>query len=191
MRAQIIIGLLTVSVGSGCSMLASSPESQPNSTIPAVSAVELYLSRSSFSDTEFEHFKLSGNKLFGECGKIRRGRQIPVDQALTPVSADDSTKITDIAREILTEANTKNLSLAKPGANRHMADPGQFTLTLSTGSDLKRIETSLDEVSNANFSDTKKLKKLTETLRGVGSNKLCGNKVFFGLGGVPITLSQP
>src|SRR5262245_61802855 len=57
---------------SGCS---SSKPASPAIEPTKLESIELYMSRKSFAQVDFEQFKLFGAKLFVECGQVRRNKQ--------------------------------------------------------------------------------------------------------------------
>jgi hypothetical protein len=153
-----------------------------------ISSLRLYLAKGSFSTTEFEQFSLSSNSLFFECGKIRRGKNIPESQGIVSLEGATSSEIVLLGMEILGRAATSDpLSLAEPGNLKGFMDSGKVVLNLSTKDNrTAEINTGLNQVSEPLTSLERSLLKLSKLLRAQvknsrGSDILCGNDIFFGI----------
>jgi len=161
----------------------SSTTTTPPPTEPSISidSIELYVSRRSFSSTDFEQFKLFGDKLFVECGSVVRGHQKPAFQKLYNLDKDQNSSIHEFSSDALgTYALNKPL-LDQPGDNSGMADPGQFYLTIVNGSQKTELKTSVDFVSTPSTPIGRKLRRIAEALRAAPRIKICGFQSFYGL----------
>lgn len=181
MRAKLIVGIVLISLSSGCGWWRkSAPVAEADAaTVRTPDAIELYLSRSNLSSTEFEQYKLSAGKLFIECGKIVAGRATPETQALEDASAD----LLEAAKSAAAEITANDAAgLEKPGDNSGLADPGLVRLTLAFDDGIETIRTSLDSVTEPDSSIEREIHSLAVVLRGAASESPCGNTEFYGLG---------
>lgn len=147
----------------------------------APESIELYVSRSNMADTEFEQYKVSAGRLFAECGKIKAGRYVPIEQESDEVEADLAGQIGEAVQGVLSADAELEHPYDEPGSNRSMMDPGQLYLTLAFGEEVKSIKTSLDSVSEPTGSRERKLLKLLRLMRGASGEPLCGNREFYGV----------
>ncbi|MCB0318787.1 MAG: hypothetical protein KDD56_08515, partial [Bdellovibrionales bacterium] len=139
-----------------------------------IEATEIFMSRSNLTTTEFEHYKLSNNNLFVECGKLNRGRYFPEQQNVFEVDSSNTKKILDLDRDFITEKVTNHLNLDKPGDNNNLFDPGIFNISISTNKENFDTSTSLDTISTPTAKAPKILKKIAAGLRQLSTDKPCG-----------------
>lgn len=162
----------------GCFSESPKP-SDPNQK---VTSMELFYSRSSWNETEFEQFQLVGGKLFQECGEIRHGRYLAKEQKIKPLTSESTetlqTRLDKIARYMLENSP----SFDDPGDNVGLADPGVFSFRAKYGSDQVEIETSYDSISAPSSYAEKRLKKVVQAVRASAGGILCGNASFYGIG---------
>lgn len=164
----------------GCGGTASPVPEESSAQKEQVSGFELFLSRSSFADTEFEHYKLSGGAFFVECGRERHGRMIPQKQALEKPRAGSAEILSTTAAELLSRWREQKPSLETPGNNRTPGDPGEYLLTIEGANGQTKINTSLDMTVNDRVAFGKDLGSFAELVRG--SAAACGSGTFYGLG---------
>ncbi|MBN8549495.1 MAG: hypothetical protein J0M12_09285 [Deltaproteobacteria bacterium] len=153
-------------------------EPTPAPTDFRVVSVELFLARSNLNDVDFEQFKVDGQKLFVECGKIMRGRYIPQQQqvfSVTPAELETLKQNTwDVTR-------FKDNSYDKPGDNSSMIDPGQAYFSINLASESFQIKTSLDAVSSKTSLGDTELYALASNLRALAGGTLCTLQSFYGI----------
>jgi len=162
--------------GAGCSTTpAAAPAEVPLETI------ELFMSRSTLTETEFEQYKLSGSRLYHECGEIRRGRFVAEEQEVTSVEAAALGHVKRASAELRQMMAAKQWLLDEPGRSTDLIDPGQLYLTLTFTGEPIKVKTSLDSISAAGKSAERKIKEIAELLRAQGGVR-CGNRSFYGIG---------
>ncbi len=179
-RGALIV--LFTSLLGACS--SSAPLAPHNITPPSgrTPIIELFLSRSSMTMTEFEQYKLSSGHLYMECGEVRRGRFIAREQELTPVTNDALAPLHERIADLFASASRTDSTMETPGTNRSLLDPGIFLLSIELeGSGTKNFKTSLDSVANAEQLLTQSLRKLASLIRGLRSEIPCGNDSFYGI----------
>lgn len=167
---------------SGCIFGGSKPAGAPIEP----ESVELYLSRATLVDTDFEQYKLTGSRLFYECGKVQGGRQAPQKQNVIKLDPHELEELYGLATEVAAFANNYELVLDEPGASRNMFDPGQFLLKLEGQTGSLPIRTSLDSVTTDSKTSTTLLKKLGAALRAnvlqnIPEQSICGKRKFYDL----------
>ena len=151
-------------------------------TAPAPKSIELFLSRTSMTSTDFEQYKLSYNSVYFECGEIRRGRYLPRHQEFIDVASDLQQEIFSAANTTLDDRARNELALDPPGKNKNLADPGVFTLTIVPSSgETVILSTSLDSVTNRGRELERDMEKLARLLRKSAGNNVCGSPSFYGL----------
>lgn len=158
----------------GCSNSAPTPA-------PAdfkVSSAELFLARSNLNDVDFEQYKVDGNKLFVECGKILRGRYIPQQQQVFSVTPTELESLNQCAWQV---SRYKSESYDKPGDNSSMIDPGQAYLSLGSSEGSFQIKTSLDAVSAQTTLGDTAMYGIASNLRALAGGKLCTLQSFYGV----------
>lgn len=177
---RLFLILLPLLFITGCSSFKSSEPSdkvsESNSTLPT--EFELYLSRSSFSGSEFEQYKYWDGKLFNECGDLRRERHQAKEQQITGLTPQARLQLESALLKLEQSAQYK-----QPAKNASFSEPGQISLTMRW-SDLSKtkISTSLDSISEPSTEPERKLNALVKTVRSLAKQK-CGNKMFYGLQG--------
>lgn len=183
-RFRRIIGRLTTAFIlaplTSCSLFGSS---SPERTTP-IDSLELAMSRASLVDTDFEHFKFAGGKIFKECGKVRRGRFLAEDHVLLPLRNPNGGPLTRQANDFLEVYRERKWNWDAPGTNKSLADPGILKMSLQIGGKRVEVNTSLDSISDPKSRVERSLRSLVLSLRGVAGGELCGNKQFYGLGAV-------
>lgn len=149
-----------------------------------VDTLEMYLSKRTVKDTEFEQYTLDSGKLFRECGKIRRGRFVQEHQDLIDLSPEQAEEINLQAAALLGALKTSKSTFESPGTNATLWDPGQLTLNVHFSQPQnadQTIKTSLDSIATPEKITQDELKKFAMVIREAGAGKLCANPTFFGL----------
>lgn len=141
-------------------------------------SIDLFLSRTNLTDTEFEQLKADHGKLFVECGKIRRGRFIPQAQNVFPLEPQIENELTQRSWNVLQFADRQ---FDKPGDNSSLFDPGQATLNLVTSTSTLNLKTSLDAVSSKTGVQETAVYDLVSKMRSAAGGELCSNKTFYGI----------
>ena len=161
-----------------CSSSIDTPKVDQNS----INTVELFMSRKNLNETEFEHFKLFDNNLFLECGKIHHGRHVIRRQEI--LAADDSqvASVKGHTAKLVGIFQSADPMFEERGTNKNLFDPGQLSLSVTSSFNPISVDTSLDSVSTPNSAPEKTIRRLAESLRGIASPELCGNKDFYGIG---------
>ncbi len=137
------------------------------------------MSRASITQVDFEQFVVSGGTLFHECGRVSQGRQFPAAHgvvALAPETQQELTALATAARENAQE------QWQPAGSNKHLADPGVFTLSLQVDGSRRTLRTSLDSIANGETLGRKRLRALAEAVRRASGGKLCDYTSFYGVG---------
>jgi hypothetical protein len=160
-----------------CSLFGASDEDLRN-----VESVELFLSRASLGNAEFEHVKLTKGALFYECGKLQRGRYFPAEQEVVNLRASQERTVVREASAFFESYSEREWSWAPPGMNKDLTDPGEVKLLMRVEGKTVKVETSLDSIADARHRGERGLARVVRTMRGAAGGKLCGNSQFFGLG---------
>lgn len=174
--------LLLTLVFAACSM----SETQ-SSLAPAdidLTSFEFYIAKRTKAGIEFEQYTLDGDRIFRECGKIQRGRQIAEVQDFWTLEPDSRAEIAQQLGLYFQAREASRSKLAAPGDNGQLWDEGQLYLTLRLGedeSDVQVIKTSVDSIASPRTDPEAKLKKLAMKIRELGAAKACPNPLFFGL----------
>jgi hypothetical protein len=187
-----IKNILTLLIGSfyyttvlsSCSLLEVSDEEKfaktPN--IRQVKDLELTFSRASLGGEEFEHYALSGEILFYECGAIKFGKFSPIEKGIKPVPRQIVKPLRlAINQTLLALDDNSKLRPAERGSS--LSDAGLFTLTWQEQGkpNEKSIETSLDAIVSRTKLVEKRIYHLVSIIRSVPPNIVCRNREFFGL----------
>ncbi len=154
--------------------------------MPDFDDVEVVLSHDSLQLTEFEQYRLSGNRFFAECGVVNGGRFSPETQNLYRLSDDDAARIRQLLSAAWASAPLTQAKLLPPGTGGGVFDPGSFSLTIRNQSGETKTQSSLDEISNSVGGVEERLRVFIVNLRRTASDhgfELCGNTLFFGLEG--------
>lgn len=147
----------------------------------AVDGLELYLSRASLMQTDFEQYKLANDQLFFECGEIRRGRHLAKEQSFSPVSETVSAALRSQAWEVLDQTKRARSKFDDPGGTGSMFASGVLKLQIDAGTDRYTVHTSLDSISEPKKGSERAVLKLVEQLRGRASGAHCGAPQFYGI----------
>ncbi len=167
----------------------STSEVAPNSEIAAAKppqSFEIYFSRANLlGPTEFEHYKIFNGKLFSECGKILRERNVTESQQLITLESESWNELLQSAAKVLDSDAAQRRSLESPGKNSNLFDPGKalftFLISASDGPTAELpIETSLDSITSPSSLLERNLTALSTMVRGAAKDT-CGNQTFFGM----------
>ena len=150
----------------------------PTEAGPAIGRIELFMSRASLVQVDFEQFVLRGSTLFHECGRVNQGRQFPAAHGV--VTLDNAT-ISELST-LATDARAGEQKLAPAGNNKNLADPGVFTLALELDGARRTVRTNVDAVANAETAESRRLRALAVALRRASGGKLCDYQSFYGVG---------
>lgn len=172
-RALFLIPLIT----SGC--FSSSPPASEALTVGKV-GIEVYLSRAALDKVEFEQYRLVGNKLFYECGELKRGRSAPKEQNVSAPSETSQVVLSNLIDSTV-KLETKE-QLDAPGNNSDLMDPGKAFFTLDSNGTKREFKTSLDAIEEGSTETAEQLLDIVLYLRGAAKGALCGNIEFYGIG---------
>lgn len=173
----LVISILLIT---SCS--ATVEEEAPIEEKDSFRSIELFLSRASLGDSEFEHYKLVGKNLFRECGKMPRGKPVVTFQRFEPITVDSMTLARRRVLDLLVFLESGEVNWEKPGNTRSLVDPGKAKLTIDATDGMTIIDTSLDSLVDPRTKHARYLKKVTEAFRAAAGSEMCGNKHFYGLG---------
>ena len=174
LASNVPLSLLLLTGLAGCSSNGIAP-------LPAdyrANAVELYLSRANLVETEFEQFKTQGNKLFVECGKIRRGRFVPQAQDVFPLDDAELARLNERAWAV---SQHLQHGFDTPGDNSSLIDPGQAYFSIQDNQNRSEIKTTVDAVSSQSSPAETALYSLASSLRKASGGSPCGNRSFYGI----------
>jgi hypothetical protein len=156
-----------------------------------IKSIEISLSRAALGFTEFEQYKAIPEKMFLECGKIKRGRNTAEDQQIITFGkkSNDQKAIKNAANAFLDVYTSKeSWNWSEPGVLNDLSDPGVVKIYIRTRQKNYQIETSLDSISNPSGRHEIVLRRLVRTVRGIAVNRvdenngICGNKDFYSVG---------
>ena len=174
----LFISIITTLFFSGCSYISPfEQEAAPED----VKSLELYLRRSSISETDFEQYKISGSRLFYECGMLRTGRTFPGTNNIVSLNEDQLSAFRTKAWEFVNYYNQNKPSLEEPGTGSGMADPGLLTLRIRIGDTTLELKTSVDSVSEKKTPLESRLNGLATLIRSLPKETLCSNVDFYRL----------
>jgi hypothetical protein len=131
---------------------------------------------------DFEQYKLLGNRMYQECGVIRRGRPVPVHQQLFDISESEHEELMERTWEVLTLAHAGEAQFAAPGTSDTMFDPGKLLVSISGNGNTMKISTNLDSIIEATNSSEEAVQELARLIRALTKPAACGNPSFYGLG---------
>lgn len=185
------ITLLAATCFSGCSYLgmdSAAPETKPEvKTATNGSHIDHHIdgllisySRSTLGRTDFEQYRLAGDQLIWECGRISAGRYNPQTQKVSIVPPATLATIKDLGAKIHRLVTEKGSVFEKPGTTPEFFDPGQFTLVLEQAQTPATVKTTFDSVAIPNANREQLLNKLTLAVRSVVvAEKPCGIEEFY------------
>ena len=144
--------------------------------------VEVFMSRASFSNAEFEQFKATPGGVFAECGLFTRGRSIPEHQAFVPIDSDVRSAVNEAAWDVYQYLDSHPQHFEEPGKSDGMLDPGQVFLTIESKGKRTEVKTSVNSIANMDGVAETKIRRLVRILRGAPSTSECGGGDFYGIG---------
>ncbi len=168
-------------VGGALALLSGcAPATPPAPPSPPLKSLDLFMTRSSLTSTEFEQYSLSEDSLFGECGVVERGKFIAQTQKVAALSPEMSAALAEASCAVLRSIEGRKLSFDPPGTKPSPLDPGAFALKTGCGDTPVEVKTSFDTVVNGETKQTEALGKLTRLVR-LAAVEGCGGRTFFGL----------
>lgn len=136
--------------------------------------------RSTLGRTDYEQYRLVGDKLLWECGRISAGRYNPQTQRVSIVTPEKLALIKSFGAQIHRLVIEKRAKFATPGTTPEFFDPGQYTLTLEQRKTPATVKTTFDSVAIPQATREHLLNKLTLAVRGVVADQVpCGIKEFY------------
>ncbi|NMC62601.1 MAG: hypothetical protein GYA55_05465 [SAR324 cluster bacterium] len=138
------------------------------------------MSRSSFTKTEFEHYKLNLPYIFYECGEIKRGRFFADENNYLTITPEQLASLNEALTVLFVLYNGRQSDMSEAGNNSNFADPGQFKLTLVSDRE-HEILCSLDSIANREGSIEERLFNLSRLIRSIPEHGICSNSSFFGI----------
>ena len=173
----------TLMLVSGCSL---SPDLQTHS--PRLGKLDLYLARASLAKAEFEQYRLSGPRLYVECGEFRNGRNVADQQSFVSLDQKTLDAVSRQAATVFNKMKDSSRALPLPGKAHGFADPGQALVAIEADGGKVDIKTSVDELSSPLTSDAESIYSLVVLIRNAAlsanqEKPLCGNSSFYGIPG--------
>ena len=168
---------------SGCSAAVEDLPPAPAGVLRA----EIYLARASLFKAEFEQFKVSANRVYSECGEIRRGRPVPFSQEFVSLDSALADSLQQQLSSVYAALNRQKPDLPGPGKAEGFADPGQVILSIESENGRVEARTSVDETSAAGGGELLQIRRFAVSVRklvadALGRRALCGNSEFYGIG---------
>ena len=165
-----------------CACSSQEVSSAPPPVPPeSVNYIELFMSRASATQAEFEQYKVSEGGIFVECGEVVRGRPKPRTQDFRPASLDVLDALAPLAKDVGAIIKKENPSLDPPSPGDSMFDAGVVTLAVGIGSDKVDISTSVNAIANAVNPPERKIRRLVQAIREATGNDDCGKNSFYGI----------
>ncbi len=161
-----------------CACVATVPNKPPLNF--KIKNLEIYLSHVSVRDILFENYKLSGNRLFYECGKIIRGKQTASEENFIALDEETLYKIIAATAALDEHATRAMLDFPVTGSNDRPYDPGILELTLVSSGNPLSIATSLDAIAKPKTVQERFTKNIVNAMREASDTDPCGNERFFG-----------
>lgn len=172
---------LLACLATGCSIFDS--DVVDDSVTTEKVTVELHLSRTSLTQTEYEQYRFMGDRIYKECGSIKRGRPIVKEQDLIAVNSDDRSEVVKSASNLFKRMKAEPaVSWDPPGKNVDLFDPGKALLTLHVGNRKIEIRTSISALDEPSDSAAKDAYQLVRNVRRSAGASPCGNRRFYGIG---------
>lgn len=177
MKPLTLTTLLTATL-----LACSTQPPAPPKAIHPINSVALYMARGDLlAAPQFEQYKLSNNKLFGECGKVLKAGPVAAAQDLSQVDPQQLASINAAASEIIELLKSEESNLSEPGGISGFMASGKLEITIQSGDNSSKLETSLNSIAEPSSLAEKRVHNLVELLRGTAPNQ-CGNRQFFGIG---------
>lgn len=146
-----------------------------------VAEIAIYMHRANMNTTDFEQYKLSGGRLFQECGVIVRGRNIPAEQQLFDLSSNENGELMSLTWKLLELSQAGKAQLEGPGSSSSMFDPGFLALKVKGNGNVLQLKTSVDATAEATSEASRVVNQLTRRIRALAKPTACGNRNFYGL----------
>lgn len=168
--------ILLVSILTSCS---GSIQKNPQPDHYSLTSFELYLSRPSFTEVDFEQYKLSGGYLVKECGLVRRGRHHAIEQDIDSLDSKQLEMLAGKSWPLIDYLDQGGKAFGKAGKNKHFADPGRASLKIVSSGGTEEILTSVDNISSPKSIGERRLLHFVEVVRGIGKGSHCGKIQFY------------
>jgi hypothetical protein len=177
-RLKILTALALSLTLSACGLFDSEPG--PALDSDGLVGVELLMVRGHLTAVEFEQYKLEGNRVFAECGKIKRGKFQPETQKFVTITLEQRLALMDsLANGYSTFGDAK---LPQPEKNSTgFFGPGEYVLSIRGGASEKTLRTGVDNVASGSRAAERRLVEFTQLLRAVPPETMCGNESFYGI----------
>jgi len=147
-----------------------------------VASIELYMSRTSLFQANFEQYQLSPDLAFVECGEVRRGRHVPQQQNIISIPEDAYDRISEASWHVVEAVDRMTIDFDPPGTDKSLFDPGRLSLSIALDSRATEVKTSVDSVSLASSAKERNVLKLVKLIRGAVGTNHCGLGEFYGIG---------
>lgn len=151
-----------------------------------VDSLDLYLARASLLQVDFEQYKLNGSRLYSECGQIRNGRHITLDQQFATIEPAQKDLLAQQVFNLSQRHTGRKRSLPPPGDARGFADPGQIFLQMQVNGEKTELRTSVDDISDPKTIEAGAVKALAVQIRALtasapATGRTCGYGSFYGI----------
>ena len=173
-KSSLLLFVLLIS--QGCSLFGFG---KPKLT--EYTSIDVSLSRASLVDIDFENYKVMPDKVFYECGKVKRGKYSPADQKLLRFNPARSLPVRESLTDLVKFLKRSDLTWEEAGKNKSPADPGELKMTINTGSNKYSVVTSLDSISDPRTQAARELQEVVRKVRAMAGKAPCGNDRFYGL----------
>ena len=162
---------LSLEILSGCEFLSQSSTRAdlPQSPPLVLEGFELYLSRASLKGADFEHYRVSQNAAYCECGALTRGRAIPSEQKIFNPTAAYNNALQSSGSALSSYILEKNPKFDPPGDTRSPFNPGEVRLTIDLKDKHIEVLTTLDSLAPPSSKATSLLREFVEYARGACS----------------------
>lgn len=166
---------------SGCS-LGLWEDSTPQPAITEKVVVELHLSRTSLTQTDYEQYKFMDGRLYKECGLLKGGRPVVQEQDFIDVGGDHLNEVSRAALTLYTRIiNSPTLKWEPPGKNVDFFDPGRAFFTIRIDDAKVDVRTSVSALDEPTDKANIEAARLASALRASSESAPCGNRKFYGI----------
>jgi len=172
-----------LALGSLCAAACSLSPQAPAATEIPLQSVSLYYHRGSSTGASFEQFKLSGDRLFFECGSVSGGRHAAKEQKIITISPEQLERIKIDAWQVRRYVEDLQAKFKPPGSSGTIFDPGKLSVALQFSDGPHKLETSFDSVATGTEGKAAIVRTLAQDLRKAAGDNLCGRATFYGFSG--------
>ncbi len=146
-------------------------------------SVELTISKTPLSGpAEFEQYKISGDKIFAECGRIRQNRFEATQHNLSSLQQEKLQSLAADVYDLVTYIDNKKQQFSPAGKSIGLTDPGMLALAIQSSKAENRYTTSFDSISQPSYPAEVKLSRVAVQIRSLLPTTLCDNRSFYGMG---------